>query len=178
MNGFFNKIYTGQIPLTILFLLLSAVVWFWLTSALKRYTQKAVLSSILLSIWLLSVLYLTIFSRTPGDYGVNPMPLNQLLTVIRGGNRELLRTFWMNVLLFAPLGFFLPSLLPPRLSCKARTALTAASACLLSLGIELSQWYFRLGEAETDDVIANTLGALLACALIYLCRKAMALLFK
>ncbi|MGN1347222.1 MAG: VanZ family protein, partial [Eubacteriales bacterium] len=122
-------------------------------------------------LWVCLVLHLTLFSRSPGDCGVHLRPFDQILTVFAGGSRELLRTFWMNVLLFAPCGFFFPELLPDGWRGRTRCAVNAAFAFLLSLTIELLQWRWCLGEAETDDVLANTFGAFLSFALIRLFGK-------
>ncbi len=75
---------------------------------------------------------------------------------------------WMNILLFVPLGIFLPELFPAQRRTRSKVVLTVGFAMLLSLGIELAQWHWQLGQAETDDVIANTLGALLGCGIFVL----------
>lgn len=67
---------------------------------------------VLAGVWLLAVLQATIFSRSPGAYEVCLAPLEQLRQALRGGNRELLRSAWMNVLLFIPGGLSLAELLP------------------------------------------------------------------
>lgn len=59
--------------------------------------------------------------------------------------------FWwdiaLNILLFIPLGFLL----------GRKQAI--AIGLLLSAGIELTQFVFRLGVCELDDVLNNTIGA-------------------
>jgi len=74
-----------------------------------------------------------------------------------------LKNFFLNILLFLPLGFLLP-LLWTSFSGLRRTVLFGFS---LSLFIELSQ-LFVLRATDTDDLIANTLGALIGFALFRL----------
>ena len=61
--------------------------------------------------WLAVVLWITLFSRESGARDIHLFPLEQLLTVLMGGERELLRSAWMNGLLFVPGGLLLEALL-------------------------------------------------------------------
>lgn len=70
----------------------------------------------------------------------------------------------MNVFLFFPLGLTLSNALPRRWNYRRRIGVTVLAGCLLSAGIECAQYRFALGLAETDDVLCNTLGALLGAA--------------
>lgn len=114
-----------------------------------------------LLLWALIVLQATLFSRAPSVQAPIWLPFQQLCRLLHGGNREILRMLWMNMLLFVPAGMLLPELLPAKWDSRRNLVLTALAALLFSFGIEFSQWYWQLGQAETDDVIANTLGALL-----------------
>lgn len=69
---------------------------------------------------------------------------------------EMYRSMLMNVFLFFPLGLTLPYALPEK--WKGRVLITILFALIFSATIECLQYYFRLGRAETDDVICNTLG--------------------
>ena len=72
---------------------------------------------------------------------------------------ELYRSMLMNVFLFFPLGLTLPYALPEKWNRKG--LLTIFLALVFSIGIELAQYQFHLGRAETDDVICNTLGCVI-----------------
>lgn len=80
-------------------------------------------------------------------------------------NPEVLRAFWMNVLLFVPGGVFLSGALRDRkperpfVSALLHTAVTVGVCLALSLATETSQLVFHLGRFEADDLIANGLGA-------------------
>ena len=47
---------------------------------------------------------------------------------------------------------------------KLSVPVTFVLACLFSAGIEYLQYLYSLGRCEVDDVIMNTLGALLGCS--------------
>ena len=74
---------------------------------------------------------------------------------------ELYRSMLMNVLLFFPIGLSLPFVLG---KWKLSVPVTVVLACLFSAGIEYLQYRYSLGRCEVDDVIMNTLGALLGCS--------------
>ena len=59
------------------------------------------------------------------------------------------------VVMFIPLGFFLPKLWPKQRKLR-RTLLTTALIILL---VELTQMFTLVGTCDTDDLILNTLGA-------------------
>ena len=63
---------------------------------------------------------------------------------------------YMNMLLFMPLGLSLSFALFDKV--KRNVMISIAIGCLLSGGVELTQYFFHLGRCETDDVIMNTLG--------------------
>lgn len=79
-----------------------------------------------------------------------------------------IRPYLGNILLFVPFGFFLP-LLWERYRLPRRTALCGF---LFSLAIELSQLFNRR-ISDVDDLLMNTLGALLGWLLWFLLRKSL-----
>lgn len=62
-----------------------------------------------------------------------------------------------NIVLFIPIGIFLPML---NTKYRRVSALTAASIILIAV-VELIQLLSRVGSFDIDDIILNTLGALL-----------------
>lgn len=113
----------------------------------------------LLAVWFLSVLWTTVFSRSVGAHDVRWIPLYTYWSVLHGGNRELLRSCFMNGLLFFPAGLLWTGLLPKDRSWKAGLLRTVLCFVLISITIELLQYHLQLGNAEVDDVLHNTLGA-------------------
>ena len=113
----------------------------------------------MLFLWGIAVLYVTVLSRSGGAYGsFRLVPLHSYREVISTGNREILRSSFMNVLLFFPAGLMGAVLLPR--SRRSNLWLILAAA-LFSLAIELLQFRLSLGNAEMDDILHNTLGTLL-----------------
>lgn len=107
------------------------------------------------------ILYATLFSRAEGG-GLILTPFAALAAA--RVQPELYREMLMNVFLFFPLGLTLSNALPRRWNRWLRIGVTTLTGCLLSAGIECAQYRFALGLAETDDVLCNTLGALLGAA--------------
>ena len=166
------SIYGMSFLKTIFFLAAFSCLWY----AGKRLAQKYApqihswrwLAVSGLVLWAYCVLKYTLFSRETSAQTAIWMPFQQLWRFRQSGDTEILRMLWMNILLFVPLGIFLPELFPAQRRTRSKVVLTVGFAMLLSLGIELAQWHWQLGQAETDDVIANTLGALLGCGIFVL----------
>ena len=104
------------------------------------------------------ILLYTVVGRGTAD--VRVISLTPFITFERAkAEVELYRTMYMNMLLFLPLGLSLPFALPQKWKCKA--LLSAVAGFLLSVGVEAIQYFFRIGDCETDDVLMNTLGMLI-----------------
>ena len=119
------------------------------------------LNKILLLTGVTIILDLTLLNRTASvrsDVLSLPFQLIHSALFVR---RETIRSLLLNILLFTPFGAALPHLLPPSKSIWKRVLLTGVAAMLFSIVIEICQYVFSLGNAEADDVICNTLGALI-----------------
>ena len=79
------------------------------------------------------------------------------------GNIEIYRSNFMNVVLFYPAGLLAASLLPCKWPGWCRCLLVVLVLTAMSAGIEFLQYRYALGRCEIDDVIHNSLGALLGC---------------
>ena len=88
-------------------------------------------------------------------------PPFKLLQKAWSENREIFRSLFLNVLLFEPMGAALVHLLPDKWSWRVRIMTTVLIGLAASLTIEYCQFRYSLGNAEADDVICNTLGALI-----------------
>ena len=159
-----NRIYALPLPLTAFGMLFLAAAWAWLAS---RYAARPAAvqrgwrigNGILAALSLGAVLYATLLDRGGETVGLTLRPFQLLRDA--AAEPELYRSLLMNVLLFEPLGLTLTQALPPRGTAGQRAVLTVLAATLLSAVIEAAQYAFGLGRAETDDVLCNTLGALL-----------------
>lgn len=119
-------------------------------------------------VFLVLVLSVTLLFReeNPTNSNISLIPFNSYYLAAHG-MKEMLRESILNILFFYPLGYLFGSLNIKKVNSKRRIIIPIA--CVLSFIIELSQYIFKLGYAEVDDVIHNTLGCaigLLMCVLL------------
>lgn len=81
---------------------------------------------------------------------------------IHEGRTELLAENIMNVVVFVPLGILLGSLL----RVKGSWLIALLIGLCISISIEVMQFFFHKGFAETDDVMHNTIGCILGYMLV------------
>ena len=109
-----------------------------------------------------AIIYTTLGNRDYSDEIVHALVLfHSYWEVWRGGSIEIYRSNFMNVVLFYPAGLLAMALLPGRWAWGRRCLLVVLPLAAMSVGIEFLQYRFALGQCEIDDVIHNTLGALL-----------------
>lgn len=134
----------------------------------KKRERRA--DAALFALYLLGLLLLLFWREKRGEPGFNLMPLRSVKVYCRilftpGWSEELRRYAWINflgnLLLFVPLGVFLPRLLPP----LRRFALFAAAVCAFLIIIEGLQFLTARGSMDIDDLILNLLGACAGFAL-------------
>ena len=90
---------------------------------------------------------------------INIVPIKETINTFmhsETGMRNSLRNVIGNILVFMPLGFFIPLLFDKFNNLKK----VLKVGCLSSLAIELSQLFVGSNVCDIDDVIYNTLGAL------------------
>ena len=111
---------------------------------------------VLLLCWSAVVLAQTVWLGRTNQRALSLIPCQCYLTVFQGGEKELLRSAFMNVLLFYPGGLLVQSL------CRSCSLGKLTVLVLLgSVAIECCQYGLGIGTAEIDDIIHNTLGAFL-----------------
>lgn len=167
LQSVFLWFYCLPIRQAILLLILISAVYlvFRPRLARKRFWYPALI--VVFLFWLGVIAFATIMDRTPSGEFIPPqlLPFHSYRTVLAGANTELLRSNFMNVVLFYPAGLFACELLPQKWSRVKRIMLVTVLFILLSAGIELCQYYFALGQVEADDVLHNGLGAFLGAAI-------------
>ena len=124
---------------------------------------------ILYLLWLGIVLYLTLFSRVGSDSQTRALmtPFHGLSQAIAQRSFEPLNHALLNILLFVPFGLLIPRV-NPRLS---RAGLVLLSGIVTSTLIEGLQFILRLGYCDIDDIIANSLGAIVGYGICCIFRK-------
>ena len=162
-NSFFLWLYCLPLPYSILLIIIISTGYLILRQ-LQNKTRFLRPVTVFLFLTCLAVIAVaTLTDRTPGIIPAEPewIPFHSYRAVIAGENKEILRSNFMNVILFYPAGLFACELLPKNWNLAKRVILVAVLFALVSAGIEFCQYHFALGQAEVDDVIHNALGALI-----------------
>ncbi len=171
MNSFFKLIYARSpwvvlLSMIVLLLTMAMITVKNRTLRVKRILQFInAISSLLCFV---AALYITLLTRTPGDYMLILTPFATFIAARQ--QPELYREMLMNVFLFFPQGLTLSNALPQKWHRWVRITLTTLICCILSAGIEYAQYRYALGMAEVDDVICNTLGAFIGSTSLLIAR--------
>ena len=155
----------------------------------RLYVVRRVLLFVGFAIYLVGFLYTTLFSRAAAadykvhidlfrrfidniiDFGV----LGYILGVVSGGIIKLpseittssingITELYLNIMLFIPMGYFLPYLFKWFRRDDIKLKVTVASF-LISLSLENIQLITKRGFYDIDDIVCNTLGGFLGGAL-------------
>ena len=153
INDFYTLRPFQQIIIVLILLLFWSMV---LISFREKELKRIGTAGFFLSV--AAILYLTLFRDRSGSGELILDPLHNFREARRVV--ELYRSLLVNVFLFMPIGMTMPLLFPQRMKCIHICVLTVLTAFAVSLGIEAAQYFFTLGQAASDDVICNTLGAL------------------
>lgn len=131
-----------------------------------KYTAFRVLTAGVFALWVAAMVYTTLGGReTGGQYTVSPELFHSYREVLSGGNIEILRSNFMNCVLFFPGGVLLGALLPRKWPLWGKVLLGGVILGSLSAGVEYIQYTGALGRVEADDVLHNALGAVLGILL-------------
>lgn len=153
----FRLIYTMPLYKICLVMVLLLVLWAYY----RAYLPKKLFWSMNLCVLVVAVsavLYLTVFSRKVGTYDIVLVPFYALSEAKKEPERY--RSMLMNVFLFFPLGMACANAFSDKMKMRRRVIISVVTGFALSTAVEYIQYRFSLGMAETDDVICNTLGAL------------------
>ncbi len=109
-------------------------------------------------VYVLAVAYVTIFSR----HGENDTSILtgfvSIEKAIRTRSTRPLNHMMLNVIMFVPLGYLFPMILPGRLN---KILLVTIMGAMMTVTIESVQLLLRLGQCDLEDMLANTLGAVI-----------------
>ena len=172
-----------QVTIISIFVLLFALLLPGIAHVLRSHPRWfAAAKYTILAVYILANLYETILFRTvQPDYPIKWQLLwsyresltfpNGLKSLFNGSveiaNPELLEEIILNVLLYIPLGYLLPFTFE---KLQPRQVVLIALAC--STLTEITQLVFRIGWFEFDDMLNNTMGALIGLILYwYLLRR-------
>ncbi len=141
---------------------LAVIVGFALVIYSERTAKKSITVAMLV-LYSAVYVYLTFLYRTPmAEMHMRLDPFwsyreafDGFFTIRRLG---VARSICLNILLYIPPGYLLPSVFR---RCKHRFIVSAVAAAGLSLGTEAVQFFTKTGLCETDDVINNLIGAVI-----------------
>ena len=152
----FHAIYSQ--PMNIVYIEMAAMYLIWLLFMLVlKEKPRRIISTICFVISIIGVLSFTLLNRSGSNTEISLIPFSFFSEMKK--QPEIFRSMVMNVFLFMPFGLSLPFALPNRFRHKA--IITVLAGLFFSVCVEATQYVFSLGKCETDDVIMNTLGALI-----------------
>ena len=132
--------YCLPVPYSILLLIIISTGYLILRQRLNkiRFYRPATVFLFLVCLVVISIATLT--DRTPGSIPTEPewIPLHSYRAVIAGENKEILRSNFMNIVLFYPAGFFACDLLPKNWSRAKRIIFVTILFALVSFAIEFT----------------------------------------
>ena len=124
----------------------------------QNHYRRNVLWFVLVVIYVLCLLYLTLFSRSRSLSRALSLNLFRSYKLWFTGSSVRGLAILQNIALFIPCGYLFSTVLPSK-----RSAILAG--ILLSLAIEIIQYYTGPGSADIDDFFNNTIGVLIGVAL-------------
>lgn len=118
--------------------------------------KRKIITSILCVIYVVFIVRLTLIDRAPVTKRTFKPELFWAFRLwVRGDTSGMTESiqYIQNILLFVPFGFLFP--------VKDKIRVGFFVALVLSVAIEITQFVTVMGWCETDDVISNTLGAII-----------------
>lgn len=133
-------------------------------SRVKRKQAHTILliSTIILILFFTFVIKETFEFRKTASRGVCLTPLREFVAMIKQPNH--MHFFWqivLNIVLFIPFGFSLSTYLNCHKAIRPLFLSVLLTSFLLSTSVELLQYLTSRGYTEVDDVINNTMGAVI-----------------
>lgn len=161
------EIYSGYNPMVIyaaLALGVLVLILFFLKVYIDhpRSTNRKML--LLFGVYFCIVAYVTIFMRIGSvDSSILTTPFDDLQQAFIQRDPEVAQHFFLNVAMFVPFGYLIPATNPKYLR---KWSFAMMGGLVASTVIEGCQMLFQLGQSDVDDIIANTLGAVIGYALV------------
>lgn len=159
-----------SVPVKLLFAAAFVILWTILFPPTRKHTGKWIMVLFLYYIWmLLNLLFFdAAFGRQQMHYGINLQPFYTIRNYLRAYNRGYIPDIALvnllgNIVAFAPMGFFLPSL------CRwmGNLFLYVPTMLLMISGVEVMQVVMNCGSGDVDDLILNMAGALVSWLVLW-----------
>lgn len=138
----------------------------------KRIKRRNLFLALISGAYLVTLFSFTFLGRVPFPeklFILNPFESYVSILFVRwyGCGEYILRAIVGNVLIFVPLGLLMGNML----DIKSKYLIIAGIGFFLSLAIEAAQYITMLGTFEVDDLINNTWGAVIGCAMTVALRR-------
>lgn len=161
------EIYSGYNPMVIyaalaLGVIIIAALFLKIYIDHPRSTSHRMLAAF--GIYFLVVAYGTIFMRIGSrNTSIVTVPFDDLREAFINRDAEIAHHFFLNIAMFIPFGYLIPATNPKYLR---KWSFAMMGGLIASTTIEGCQMVFSLGQADMDDIIANTLGAIIGYLLV------------
>ena len=167
-----DKVTVESVTIWMLLAGLTALVTYILYKRGRIKASTAIIFPILV-FYFSFILTITILERTPSRHARYELDLFWSYKRILSGTTALLAENFWNVVLFVPLATMLAIIFDAKaVKGKRRWIWMTVFVCvLLSAGIEIVQLITHRGLFEFDDIIHNTLGALIGVAVVVIIRR-------
>lgn len=126
----------------------------------EKFSWRKIARLILIEYVFLIYCSTVIFRIYSEERGFNLTPFWSYEAIINGDD-ILLPQIIMNIIVFIPIGILLCAMF-----AKGKLWKTIGLGCLLSISIEVSQFLFKRGFSEVDDVMHNTFGCLIGYLMV------------
>ena len=166
MGKLFWRIYIQPLPNVVMGMILLVILWAVMGNQFGARLWWRLFNGAVCFGVVAVILYMTVYTRGENPQEPALAPFQSFLEAKR--QPELYRAMLMNVFLFEPIGLSLPQILPKK---AHPVVITVVFSLLLSIGIEAAQLHLHLGRCEADDVIMNTLGAVIGAAAYGLAKR-------
>lgn len=153
------ELYSERILPALVIGILIEVVFLFILKKHAKYKEKPALTVIcgtFLSFTIAIIIVMTLYDRIPGrEYSFRLLLFGSYIESFRERDVETLLQIIMNVVMFIPIGFFLPCCFK-----RFENSRYVFGVVLISSGIiEMIQGFARIGMFELDDILGNVLGA-------------------
>lgn len=150
-------------------LLLSCIVLFAGLYGIMRDFRKIHKGMLMLFIlYTLMIAYITIFSREEGHSTDVLLTFDSVREAIDTHSLEPLQHVILNAAMFIPLGMLFPLIRPGVLD---KFSYVAPLGMMMTTLIEATQMLLKKGQCDIEDIVANTLGAILGLVLFKIGRR-------
>lgn len=128
-------------------------------AGMRRIQKTQAAGALAVLVYTVLVFGSTVFTRGVTDRQCELTLFWSWREMLAGRDMAMLEQILLNCVMLAPVGFLMPVVAGRRV----RPAIALAVGLLLSGTIEVSQYIFRRGLFELDDIMHNSLGCMLGC---------------